>query len=423
MTPADAFAKLSLDIPERGASPLRVALVTNIPAPYRLPVYELLASVPGVALRVFFCSEREPDRAWNLDAFNFPSEVLRGRVWQRRGRYIHANPELWPALRRFSPSMVVTTGFNPTHLLAFAYARSHRLPHLAMTDGTLQSEAKLGAIHRLVRRLVYARTAAFIGASEGSFELYQSYGCKPQDVFKSHLCARNESFESALPNEREFDLIFCGRFVAGKLPSFALQVAVATAALMGRRVRMLFVGSGELDGQLRREAEQAEAAVSSSFAGFARQEELPALYSRARVLLFPTLGDTWGVVANEACAAGLPVIVSPEAGVAGELVRDQENGFVLPLDAAVWAKAAFQLLADSALCHRMSARSRDLVKPYTFRNAAAGLLAAIQHAGHVEHRLSTKPAAELLQDGCVVSPDAMSHRQPTRHRNVIGNTP
>ena len=423
MTPADAFLRLSPDAVEGHASPIKVALVTNIPAPYRLPVYELLANVPGVTLRIFFCSEREPDRAWNLDAFNFPCEVLPGRVWQRRGRFIHANPGLWPALRRFSPSMVVTTGFNPTHLLAFGYAKSHRLHHLAMTDGTVQSEAKLSAIHRLVRRVVYTHTAAFIGASEGSFDLYRSYGCQTQDLFKSHLCARNESFESALSNEREFDFVFCGRFVAGKLPFFALQVAVATAALMGRRVRMLFVGSGELDLQLRREAEQAEPAVSSSFAGFARQEELPALYGRARLLLFPTLGDTWGVVANEACAAGLPVIVSPEAGVAGELVRDGENGFVLPLDAAVWAKAAFQLLADSALCHRMSARSRELVEPYTFRNAAAGLLAAIQHARGARHGSKTNLVAELRPTGYSVSPGATNPSSQTPHRNSMGNMP
>ena len=60
------------------------------------------------------------------------------------------------------------------------------------------------------------------------------------------------------------------------------------------------------------------------FHGFAAQRELPDLYRSAKVFLFPTLADVWGVVANEACAAGLPVIVSPHAGVAGELVRDDD---------------------------------------------------------------------------------------------------
>ncbi len=380
MSPDDAFATLARSAVAHAAPPLKVALVTNIPAPYRLPVYELLANTPGIELCAFFCSGREPDRAWNLDAFRFPHVVLRGRVWRWRGRYIHANPDLPMMLRSFKPGMVITTGFNPTHLLAFAYARVRRLPHIAMTDGTAQSEARLGPVHRWVRRHVYPRTAAFVGASEGSFAMYRSYGLPASAMFKSHLCARNESFQVTPLEQREFDFVFCGRFVAGKLPLFALQVAVATAALIGRRVRVLFVGSGELDAPLRREAAQVESSVQATFAGFARQQELPALYGRARVLLFPTSGDTWGVVANEACAAGLPVIVSPEAGVAGELVRDGENGHVLPLGVAPWAEAAASLLLDAQQWASMSARSLDLVHAYTYRNAAAGLLAAVRHA-------------------------------------------
>ena len=380
MSPDDAFTTLAHSAALRPAEPLKVALVTNIPAPYRLPVYELLAGVPSIALCAFFCSGREPDRAWNLDEFRFPHQVLQGRVWQWRGRFIHANPDLWMALRRFGPAIVITTGFNPTHLLAFAYAQAHGLPHIAMTDGTEQSEARLGPVHRWARRYVYARTAAFIGASEGSFALYRGYGRPTSAMYKSHLCARNESFHTTPLEQREFDFIFCGRFVAGKLPLFALQVAAATAARIGRRVRLLLVGSGELDAQVRREAALIESSVQSTFAGFARQEELPALYGRARVLLFPTTGDTWGVVANEACAAGLPVIVSPEAGVAGELVRHLENGHVLPLDVALWVEVAASLLLNPHRWERMSARSLELVRPYTYRNAAAGLLAAIRHA-------------------------------------------
>jgi len=380
MSPDDALATLARSTGACTTPPLKVALVTNIPAPYRLPVYELLAGMAGIELCAFFCSGREPDRAWNLDAFRFPHVVLQGRVWQWRGRYIHANPDVWKALRRFGPDTVVTTGFNPTHLLAFAYARLHRLPHIAMTDGTAQSEARLGPVHRWVRRRVYPRTAAFVGASEGSFAMYRGYGLAPSAMFKSHLCARNESFRATPLDQREFDFIFCGRFVAGKLPLFALQVAAATATLIGRRVRVLFVGSGELDALLRREASRVESSVQATFAGFARQEELPALYGRARVLLFPTSGDTWGVVANEACAAGLPVIVSPEAGVAGELVRHGENGHVLSLQVAPWADAAASLLLDTQRWARMSARSFELVRAYTYRNAAAGLLAAVRHA-------------------------------------------
>lgn len=362
------------------ARPTHVAIVTNIPAPYRLPVYEALACEPGVALRVIFCSGREPDRDWDLATPRFEHEFLQQRFVTVAGRYVHANLDVWQALQAWQPDVVVTTGFNPTHLLAFAWARRKGAVHVAMTDGTACSERSLTAAHRAVRRHVYARSAAFVGASEGSFELYRSYGVRPSAMFKSHLCADNPAFARAATGSRDIDLMFCGRFVAGKQPLFALQVACATARRLGRRLRMLFVGSGEMDTVLRHAAAQTAELLSCEFAGFARQSDLPQHYARASVLLFPTLGDTWGVVANEACAAGVPVITTPAAGVAGELVRDGESGRVLDLDVAQWATAAAELLSNQELRERMAMRAVELVRPYNHANAARGLAAAIRHA-------------------------------------------
>ena len=362
------------------AMPIRVALVTNIPAPYRVPVYRLLAAQPGLDLRLFFCSERESDRAWDLEHIQVPHVFLRERVFSWRGRFIHANADVWAALRAFRPDVVVTTGFNPTHLLAFAYARLHAARHVAMTDGTVASEARLSVVHRWIRRHVYRHTDACVGASEGSLAIYRQYGVAAASMFKSQLCANNAAFASVENAPHDVDFIFCGRFAAGKLPLFAIQVAALAASRLGRRVRLLLVGSGPLEARMRQAAARVVDRVEAEFAGFASQAELPGHYARARLMLFPTAGDTWGVVANEACAAGLAVLVSPQAGVAGDLVRDGQNGRVLPLDAARWAEAAAELLNDDAAWLGMSRCSLDRVRHYTYENAARGLADAVAHA-------------------------------------------
>ena len=102
---------------------IRIAIVTNIPAPYRLPVYASLAEMPEVELCVFFFCRREPDRQWNLPEGDFKQIFLHERFVNFRGRFIHANPDILPELRKFRPDVVVTTGFNPTHLLAYIYTR------------------------------------------------------------------------------------------------------------------------------------------------------------------------------------------------------------------------------------------------------------------------------------------------------------
>jgi glycosyltransferase involved in cell wall biosynthesis len=357
--------------------PLRVVIVTNIPAPYRLPVYEALAADQQIELKVIFCSGREPDRKWDLCEARFEQVHLRERFISYRGRFIHFNPEVWSALRSFRPAVVITTGFNPTHLLAYAYARWHGAKHIAMTDGTLDSEKKLSSIHRWVRRKVFAGTQSFIGASKGSFELYRAYGIDEARLFKSHLCANNATYFAAPVFEKCYDFIFCGRFVAVKSPLFVLEVARQVARRLGRRISVIFVGSGEMESEMRSVAENMSAEVAAVFPGFARQDELPELYGSARIFMFPTQWDPWGVVANEACAAGLPILVTPLAGAAGELVLDGENGFVLPLDLESWVDSATNLLTDHDLYAKFSQRSRELVGEYTYENAALGIRNAV----------------------------------------------
>lgn len=384
---------------------LKIAIVTNEPPPYRVPIFNRIASMEGVTSRVIFFAEREPNRHWNLPPLTFEHEYLRERFITVKGRYIHNNPDIFLALKRFSPQVIVNDGLNPTNLYAFVYAYLNNIPHVPLTDGTDMSEQDLSKIHKWIRRMVYKRSKAFLYASLGGLRLYQGYGVNADDCFRSHLCIDNEAYKSNdLQVEREYDLIFCGRMVKEKSPRFALEVATLVSKQLGRRVRMLFVGSGEEEDQLKETAACITDFVDVHFHGFARQEELPALYRSARIFLFPTLRDVWGVVANEACAAGLPIIVSPFAGVNGELVVEGENGFICPLDAEMWAGRAAHLLQDEAMWQQYSQRSLALVKDYTFSNAAAGLVAACRHALSSGPPFSARHSQKSATQSHLISP-------------------
>lgn len=364
--------------------PIRLVLVTNHPPPFRTPIYDRIAAMPDVDLHAVFCSRREPNRRWEVPQMSFKHTFLKERFVARGSNFIHNNPDIFSVLRDIGPDVVVTTGFNPTHLYAFAYCLMKGIPHVPMTDGTDVSEQALSFVHRTIRRFIYARSAAFIAASRGGLRLYRSYGLAPERCFQSCLCIDNRRYAETATQAPRYDLIFCGRIVEDKNPLFCVQVAASLAMRLGRTVRILFVGNGdpEAEADVRRKAAEHPGLVEASFHGHAAQHELPALYRSARLFLFPTRADVWGVVANEACAAGLPVLVSPHAGVAGELVVDGENGFVCPLDVEQWAQRAAQLLTDDALYRRFSTRSRDLVRRYTFDHAATGVVDACRHAVH-----------------------------------------
>jgi glycosyltransferase involved in cell wall biosynthesis len=314
----------------------------------------------------------------------FDAVYLRERITTINDRYIHNNPEVYLALTKFSPDVVIGNGFNPTHLYAMSWCALLRRIYVPMTDGTLQSERNLSRVHVGLRQWVYRRARAVIAASDGGFALYQRYGVPRAICYRSCLCIDNDIFRQPVADAEAqpaaFDFIFCGRLEAGKRPAFAIEVAARCAALLMRKIRLLIVGSGSLEKSLRLRAQAHAAQVEVVFNGFAKQAELPALYRSAKVFLFPTEGDVWGVVANEACAAGLPVIISPHAGAADELVVDRQNGFVRELDLDQWADCAASLLSNDALRAAYGQRSRMMVEPYNFDQSALGITEAVRAA-------------------------------------------
>ncbi|HZX28419.1 MAG TPA: glycosyltransferase family 4 protein [Telluria sp.] len=359
---------------------LKIALVTNELPPYRTPVFSRLARLPDVELHVIACIDKEPIRHWNSPALTCAHTILKPSYFTFQTRFIHHNWDVFAALRACSPDVVVTDGFNPTHLYAFAYARAKGCAHVAMTDGTLESESILTSLHRLARREVYRRSQAFVAASRGGQALFDSYGVARGARFTSCLAIDNDAFAKATPTYAPYDLMFSGRMVPVKNPLFVLDVGVAAARRLGRPVRILMAGSGAMEEEIRAHAALFPGLIDVHLHGFAAQEELPGLYKSARVFMFPSRWDPWGVVANEACAAGLPVLISPHAGAANELVRDGENGYVLELDLEPWTERAAQLLTDPALCERMGARGQEIVSGYTFDRAARGIADACRYA-------------------------------------------
>lgn len=377
-----------------------LVIVTNIPAPYRNPIYSLISSKLGLDnFNVIFCAKKEPNRDWETNENGFSHTFSKENIHEKNGRYIHNNPDVWVLLKKLNPEVVITTGFNPTHLYAFFWALFHRKIHILMTDGTLESEAHLSFIHRFTRRFVYKFSAAYIGASEGSKRLYGSYNIPSHAFFQSHLCANNAAF---LPHDitvRTYDFMFCGRFSAEKNPLFALDVARGVALKLGRKVSLLFVGSGRMLDAVKERANGYSAEVECVFKGFIQQSDLPKLYCDCKVFLFPTSWDPWGVVANEACAAGQAVIVSPHAGVAGELILHNNNGYVLPLILDSWVECATKILGDNDLLRQFSECSLQRVKDFSYSAAANGIISAVEFALATSTRkLALAPSALNTSD-------------------------
>lgn len=98
----------------------------------------------------------------------------------------------------------------------------------------------------------------------------------------------------------------------------------------------------------------------------------------SRLLLFPTLKDPWGLVANEALASGVPVLISSVAGAAEELVIDGFNGFVLDnYNVDKWSLKVNEILTNTYLENKMSINATNSVTDFSFSSAAEGIYRAV----------------------------------------------
>ena len=131
---------------------MRVALLTNILAPYRMPAFRALAQTPGFTLRVFINAASEFDRHWQVDADGLDVELLPGACAVSNGRTLHfpSPTKLWHALKSFRPDAVVSNELGARTLLAWLFCLCMRVPLHIWAEPTRDSLAKGGVVRRLL---------------------------------------------------------------------------------------------------------------------------------------------------------------------------------------------------------------------------------------------------------------------------------
>jgi len=329
----------------------RVVLLTEIPAPYRIPLFNALAE--RVDLHVLFLAARNPDRPYRLheDEIRFGWDVLPGRDLTVRGRWLVVNHGVARRLR--GADVVLLGGWNqPAFWTALLWARAARTPVVAWVESTL-ADSRPTALKRLLAR----SCTAFLVPGSASTELVRSLVRDPRvtvapNAVDGALFASRVADRDAL--RAEFGLEGCCFLYVGRLAP-EKGVDVLLDALAGVDARLVLAGSGAEEARLR-----ALAPPETRFLGYVDRDELPRWYAAADALVLPSRSEPWGFPLNEAAAAGLPLVATDAVGAVRELIEDGVNGFLVPAGDVEALRGALRRLAeDEAFRRAAGARSRD----------------------------------------------------------------
>lgn len=360
---------------------MRITLLFKSYGPYHLARLRALARRHDVLPLEF--SAIDCDYDWRADEqkrdMNVRSLANVGDGRHARMRTLRAE------LERFKPDAVAIPGYSEADSLAAAcLCRSLGIASILMSDthdGTAQrSFMRTG----LKRRLIAMFDAALVaGTPHADYLTAIGFDRKRialgYDVVDNRHFAYRACIGSNAPNALPARYFCCARLVDKK------NIAGLLDAFTRYRQRtsenawdLVIAGDGPLRENLLRRISERGMTNSIHMLGARCYDDLPLLYQNAGAFVLPSLNDEWGLVVNEAMAAGLPVLVSRAAGCCHDLVRDGINGYTFAPDDGDRLSGLLQTIAHSPASVRaqMGEASRHIIQRWDLERFVDGMTEA-----------------------------------------------
>lgn len=294
-------------------------------------------------------------------------------------------------LFRHRPSVVHIAGWGTLKTVCMIFLSRLFGSEVIVSSDTWRSEA--GLFRKCIRRIVFWYVSYFAAGGKRQEIFLRSHGIPAERVCRTNMtidvagmrrfhAKQDEDTRLALRKsiglpDNAVVVLFVGRLVPGK----GAQVLIRAFERLGLDLNafLLVVGDGP-------ERANLEALVRSkgriTFLGRRESEELWSLYGIADIFAGPSLAEGWGLVVNEAMAAGLPVIVTDQFGCCDDLVAHKRTGLIAPAgDQDALADALEELVVNTALRQKLGSAAEAIICRWTIEAQAQKVLHLWDKAG------------------------------------------
>lgn len=374
---------------------VHLVFLVNFVAPNLLHVFRELGRRCG-KFTVICSVPIEGNRQWQPETEGL--DVRNQRTWTitrtahhpsgyRELNYIHVPLDTWGQLRKLKPDAVVSLELGARTMFSAAYRTFKRdVTHVAAVLASERSEAGRGGLRLAMRRSLIKRVDGLtfngpsckrylmgLGADEQKLSPWD-YAADPRKAYSGPL-----KVETGQPSPLR--LLTVGQLSErkGVLQSLTKLTEYATAN-PNQQLHWSLVGDGPL-GKTIREA-TLPANLTVSLEGHCDPQQIQQHYQNHHVMLFPTLGDEWGLVVNESLASGLPVIGSCHSQAVETIVAPERNGFVFDPEQKASLASAIDRFLNLSPSQRttMKALARQSVQDRTPAQSADQMIEAVYSA-------------------------------------------
>lgn len=319
----------------------RVVYWNNIPAPYMVERFNCVARRGNLEFVAWFDSRRHPDWSWDVDE----------GAWLFRYRYL---PSFQFAGQRFSlpvdllkselPDLMVSLYAEPSFLLGWSLAKMRGVRTAFWAEITFDRWQVRKRWKEALKRKLFPRADGIITAGKQGRDFAERYGAVrqriclvPHSIDVDHFARESAAARPTRDRFRKelgligFTFIYVGRLWWGKGLYHLINAFGALQRRSNEPLSLLMVGNGPEEIRLREHCRD-QSVKNVVFPGFMQKSEIPRYYAAGDAFVFPTLGDPYGLVVDEAMACSLPVVCTNAAGEIRERIDDAVSGFIVEAD-------------------------------------------------------------------------------------------
>jgi len=336
----------------------RLSIFMSHPIQYQVSLLRRISAAQGIDLKVYYFwdfglkktydNEFRAEIQWDVPLLSgYSATFLRNFSWKKNTSFWGCiNPGVISTFFKEKNDVVLVFGwalFSNWLIITLAIMRS--IPIMLISEAPYSHENFKKGIRRWIRKrllgYLFCKVDLFLYIGEDNRLFYKSFNVPDDKLIFCPYAVDNERHQSSPRPPKNADLLtkrvssenilvlFVGKLIPKKRPLDLLKAfeLLKNDAERPINLELWLVG----DGELREECERyikVHHLESVKIWGFQNQLQLPSFYADADILVLPSgVGETWGLVVNEAMCHGKPIIASHLVGCAKDLVTPT-NGMI-----------------------------------------------------------------------------------------------
>lgn len=284
--------------------------------------------------------------------------------------YLDNNSKILKFLKLRQPEIVFIAGNERAYIYASLWSKIKGIPCVLESDTHSPREPNKRIKEKAKSIVINSLFLAIFVPGKKHLAYRMSQGFRPYRIYTGSYVTDNGHFSNTkklyyLPSKFP-DVFFLTVSRLTKVKNISTLIkAFEKYREKGGNWSLVISGEGPEEAELKRSIPE-NLKENIYFAGWVGYDEIPGLYIRASCFVLASIWESWGVVVNEAMAAGLPILLSKNCGCADDLCYQGINGFLFdPLNDAELAELMLLVSSNKVDLKSMGKASKRIIANYT----------------------------------------------------------